>query len=253
MVAACWGQTQTAPAPPRAGPIPRKSIPQINAQFQKADVKAFIKRFESNDREVFVRRHEIVRALGLKPGMAVADVGAGTGLFTRLIADEVGPGGKVYAVDVSKGFLDYIASQAKTRGTAADLDDPGHAGFHHPAPGLRRPGFPLRCVPPPRATTRRFWPRFTGLSGSMVSSCWSNSTGWRDRAASLSSQHIRAGQAEFRREIEAAGFEPGPGVQSTQAQGELRCEIPEGRKRRGKRTCPKRTTSARHDRSPPGS
>ena len=116
VVAAGWGQTQTAPAPARKGSQSKKVDPQINAQFQKGDVKGFIKRFESGDREVYVKRQEILKVLGLEPGMAVADIGAGSGLFTRLMADEVGTKGKVYAVDVSKTFLDYIASKAKEKG-----------------------------------------------------------------------------------------------------------------------------------------
>jgi predicted methyltransferase len=48
--------------------------------------------------------------------MAVADVGAGTGLFTRLIAEKVGPKGKVYAVDIAQSFLAHIASDARKRG-----------------------------------------------------------------------------------------------------------------------------------------
>ena len=46
--------------------------------------------------------------VALKPGMAVADVGAGTGLFTRKFAAEVGDKGKVYAVDISPTFLRHI-------------------------------------------------------------------------------------------------------------------------------------------------
>ena len=40
--------------------------------------------------------------------MAVADVGSGTGLFTRLIAPKLAPGGKVYAVDISKKLVDHV-------------------------------------------------------------------------------------------------------------------------------------------------
>ena len=69
-------------------PAQSKTDPKINEPFKKPDVKAYIKKFESDDREVYAKRHEIVAALGLEPGMAVADVGAGTGLFTRLIAEK---------------------------------------------------------------------------------------------------------------------------------------------------------------------
>src|SRR5262249_49926881 len=76
----------------------------------------FIKRFESAEREVYIKRNEIVASLGLKPGMAVADIGAGTGLFARLIAEKVGPTGKVYAVDIAPSFLTHIAADAKKHG-----------------------------------------------------------------------------------------------------------------------------------------
>ncbi len=86
---------------------------KINAPFRKANVKDYVKRFETEKRENYAHRHEIVAALDLKPGMAVADVGAGTGLFTRLFAEKVGPSGKVYAVDISRPFLKHIAEDAK--------------------------------------------------------------------------------------------------------------------------------------------
>ena len=43
-----------------------KTDPKINEPFKKPDVKGFIKKFESDDREVFARRHEIVASLGLE-------------------------------------------------------------------------------------------------------------------------------------------------------------------------------------------
>ena len=72
-VVACWGQTQTAPSPSQSS----KVDPRINAPFQKGDVKGFIERFESKDREVYVKRREILKTLALKPGMSVADVAQG--------------------------------------------------------------------------------------------------------------------------------------------------------------------------------
>jgi ubiquinone/menaquinone biosynthesis C-methylase UbiE len=49
--------------------------------------------------------------------MAVADIGAGTGLFTMLFASQVGGEGRVYAVDISRPFIDAIEERA----TAAEL------------------------------------------------------------------------------------------------------------------------------------
>jgi uncharacterized protein (TIGR03067 family) len=89
---------------------------EINKPFQDPDINKYIKGFEDESREVFAKRNEIVRALGLRPGMAVADVGAGTGAFTRLVAEEVGPKGKVYAVDIAAAFLEHIAAESKKRG-----------------------------------------------------------------------------------------------------------------------------------------
>ena len=51
--------------------------------------------------------------LGLKPGDAVADLGAGSGYFTMLFAKAVGPQGKVYAVDILPEMLDYIRQRAQ--------------------------------------------------------------------------------------------------------------------------------------------
>src|SRR5262245_24843020 len=87
--------------------------PGINKNYQPPDLADSIQRFESNGRDVFDHRQEIVTALSLKPGMTVADVGAGTGLFTRLFSPAVGTKGKVYAVDISKDFIDHIEKLAR--------------------------------------------------------------------------------------------------------------------------------------------
>lgn len=90
--------------------------PGINDNFQNPEPKEFVERFEKEGREVYDNREAIVSRLGLTPGMAVADVGAGTGLFTRLIAEKVGPAGKVYAVDIAKTFVDHTVMSSHVRG-----------------------------------------------------------------------------------------------------------------------------------------
>lgn len=49
-----------------------------------------------------------IRALGLKAGQVVADIGAGSGYYTVRMAREVGPAGKVYATDIQPGMLDLL-------------------------------------------------------------------------------------------------------------------------------------------------
>jgi len=56
--------------------------------------------------------------LKLKPGDNVADIGAGTGAFSLPFAKTVAPSGKVYAVDIDPGLLDYIAQKAKKENVA---------------------------------------------------------------------------------------------------------------------------------------
>ena len=87
----------------------------MNKKFAdpKVDIGQFVERFENEARDVYVKRQSIVRAVGLRPGDAVADIGAGTGLFTQLFAERVGPKGTVYAVDIGPAFLKYIDEQAK--------------------------------------------------------------------------------------------------------------------------------------------
>ena len=52
-------------------------------------------------------------ALGLKPGMTVADVGAGTGYMSLRMAERVGPGGKVYANDIQPEMLRLLRDNAR--------------------------------------------------------------------------------------------------------------------------------------------
>jgi predicted methyltransferase len=94
-----------------------KSVnPGINKQFDNPSLTEFIPRFERDGRDPYDHRFEIVKAVGLKPGMIVADIGAGTGLFTRLFAPLVAPEGKIYAVDIAEAFVKHIERQAAADG-----------------------------------------------------------------------------------------------------------------------------------------
>jgi ubiquinone/menaquinone biosynthesis C-methylase UbiE len=75
----------------------------------------------------------IIAALGLAPGMVVADVGAGTGLLTVHVAKAVAPGGKVVATDVDGAVLDMLESRITEAGLAGVVERRVVSGD---APGL---------------------------------------------------------------------------------------------------------------------
>ena len=117
-------------------------------QLGSRDAKEWIDRLERPDRIAGLKVPEIVSRLGLKPGMVIADIGAGTGVFSRPLAKAVAPSGKVYSVDIDPGLLDYINQRAKQENIAnirtvqGKFEDPAipakdvdmaffHDVFHH--------------------------------------------------------------------------------------------------------------------------
>lgn len=82
--------------------------PGINDSFKNPDIDRLTQMFEGESREVFRMKDEIVAQMGLSQGMTVADIGAGTGLFSLPIAEKVGASGSVIAVDISQKLLDHI-------------------------------------------------------------------------------------------------------------------------------------------------
>ncbi len=55
------------------------------------------------------RPYEVLKAMDLKPGMKVADIGCGSGYYARKMAKQVGPDGVVYGVDIQPEMLDILA------------------------------------------------------------------------------------------------------------------------------------------------
>jgi ubiquinone/menaquinone biosynthesis C-methylase UbiE len=95
------------------------------------DTERWIERFESPERAAYQKPDEVVAALGLKPGQTAADIGAGSGYFTFRLARAVGPGGRVYAVDIEPGMVAAIGERAESEqggdvvtGIVAEPDDP---------------------------------------------------------------------------------------------------------------------------------
>lgn len=92
--------------------------PGINDRFldPTLDISEWLGRFEIESREVFASRERVLSACRIAPGMTVADIGAGTGLYTSLFASAVGQDGWVAAVDISPRFLEHINQKATQNG-----------------------------------------------------------------------------------------------------------------------------------------
>ena len=71
---------------------------------------------ERDERQQEERGDLLLRELGLKPGMAVADIGAGTGYYARRMAPLVGSSGVVYATDVQPEMMKLLEDGAKKAG-----------------------------------------------------------------------------------------------------------------------------------------
>ncbi len=179
--------------------------PGINDSFRDPDLKEFQGKFEIESREVFARRKEIVAACQLKPGLTVADVGAGTGLFTRLFSDAVGKDGRVIAVDISQKFLDHIITTSREAGqknvetllcTADSTELPAESvdvaficdTYHHFEFPLKTMASLHRALKPGGQIILIDFRRVEGTSTDWVMN------------------HVRAGQEVFESEIKDCGF-----------------------------------------------
>lgn len=84
-----------------------------------------------NNRDTWQQPEKIMDVIGVKPGMVIADVGAGRGYFAFKLAKRAGPGGKVYATDIEEDPLKMIRDRAQRENIdnivtiLGNPDDPG--------------------------------------------------------------------------------------------------------------------------------
>ncbi len=189
---------------PVAAPEPSVR-PGVNERFlaPDLDVEQFVETFEGESREIAARRPDLVAALDLEPGMSVADIGAGTGLFSGDFAAAVGPTGRVLAVEISPGFLTHLRTRFAGRQEITVVEG-GERSVE-----LEAGSVDLAWV---CDTYHHFeFPRST-----LASLHTAIAPGGRlvlvdfERIPGLTRQwlldHVRAGKAVFRAEVEAAGF-----------------------------------------------
>jgi SAM-dependent methyltransferase len=116
----------------RSGPQTRDGLGKYYfgreiAQFMTHEGAPWLERPEREQEE---RPDLVLKALALKPGGLVADVGCGTGYYSWRMAQAVGPKGKVYGVEIQREMLDQLAAAMKARkidnviGILGAVDDP---------------------------------------------------------------------------------------------------------------------------------
>jgi ubiquinone/menaquinone biosynthesis C-methylase UbiE len=88
------------------------------AQLASRPADDWIKVLDSPDRIAALKVDQVVAALELRAGDAVADLGAGSGPFVPAFARAVTPKGRVYAVDIDAAFFPHIEAKAKAAGAA---------------------------------------------------------------------------------------------------------------------------------------
>lgn len=188
-------------------PAPAERPPQdINDRWRSENIEPLIETLESESREIYRERELLAAVVGPLPGAAVADVGAGSGFMTLLFAQMVGPQGKVFAVDINPKLLEHIAARARSEGlanvqtivaSAKDSNLPPNSvdlvficdTYHHFEYPRETMASIHRALKPGGQLVLVEFRREAGSSTDWVM------------------QHVRAGQREFTREIEAAGFQ----------------------------------------------
>lgn len=93
----------------------RGSMVEDEKHGKKKDTGYYIRMFEAPDRGEWQKPDEVIRALGLKKGQRVADIGAGSGYFTRRFAAAVAPGGEAIGYDVDPGMVTAMKEDAAKR------------------------------------------------------------------------------------------------------------------------------------------
>jgi ubiquinone/menaquinone biosynthesis C-methylase UbiE len=100
------------------------------AQLANRTAEEWINTLGSPTRIQGLKIYETVAKLGIKPGQMIADIGAGSGVFTIPLSPTVKPTGKVFAVDLDDKLLEHIMETATEQGIVnivpvhGDFDDP---------------------------------------------------------------------------------------------------------------------------------
>jgi predicted methyltransferase len=203
----------TAPAPPSTSTTPpppkdeKNVAPEVNRGYSEdTNINRWVRRLEDEGREVREKQQAVLEELDLKRGMVIADIGAGTGLFTIPLAKAVGDTGKVYAVEILQVFLEHIAKRAAESGMSnVELVHANQKSAELPSRSIdlaflcdtyHHIEYPKTYLSTVHAALRE--------GGELVIIDLRRIPG---ESPAWLLEHVRAGEEEVIEEIEAAGFE----------------------------------------------
>jgi len=106
-------------------------MPQAEQRKTSTPYTGDLSIFDSPGRDERLQINRVMDILGITPGKAVADIGAGSGWFTVRAAKRVGDSGTVYAVDINPEAIQYIDSRIRKE------------NLHNVKPILGKPDDPL--------------------------------------------------------------------------------------------------------------
>ncbi|HET7909798.1 MAG TPA: methyltransferase [Nitrospira sp.] len=85
------------------------ALPQDGHQHERMpNVMEYLDRLDRPERDQDQKPGQVIDALALKPGMSVADLGAGSGYFTRRFVEVIGDTGKLYVIDIEAEALRHV-------------------------------------------------------------------------------------------------------------------------------------------------
>jgi protein-L-isoaspartate O-methyltransferase len=104
-----------------SGCAPRAETPRpsddATSRHDFADVRYWSSVFDDPARDAWQKPDELVAALAIARGSAVADLGAGTGYLSRRLATAVGPQGTVFAVETEPNLVAHLRRRAEREKT----------------------------------------------------------------------------------------------------------------------------------------
>ncbi len=110
--------------------FPQAAATPHEMRHRHDDPMAYIASLDDPKRDAYQKPDEVVKALALREGEVVADIGAGSGYFALRFARAVGEKGRVYAVDISPDMVRHLNRRLRDAGVRnvfsvlSDPDDP---------------------------------------------------------------------------------------------------------------------------------